>query len=355
MALIEYSLIFIFALIMVVKGSDWFLDSIIWVASVFRIPYIIIGATVVSIFTTIPETFYSVTAALKGETDLAFGSSVGSIAVNTGIILSILIILAKPVLENKKEFIKNGIFLIIVLIITLLSGIIYLEISRIVGAFLVLLLILFIYRNFLSAKATMDLDIRYDLEPEENIDREHPLFDGVSFNEDNNEIDISKNTVFRKLGFFLLGVFLVVSGSILLVDNGIKIAQIFNVPSILIAIIFTSIGTSLPEIITMISSIRKGVSSLGVGNIIGANTLNIVQVIGLSSLIRPIDLAHDKSMIYLQLPAVLFMVTLAILFGAFNKSQFKRWQGFVILATYIIFLTFNLLRENTPFLGPIFF
>lgn len=355
MALMQYSLIFIFALIMVVKGSDWFLDSVIWVASVFKIPYIIIGATVVSIFTTIPETFYSVTAALKGETDLAFGSSIGSIAVNTGIILAILIILAKPVLENKKEFIKNGIFLISVLFITLLSGIIYMEINRIVGALLVLLLILFIYRNFLSARSTMDLDIKYDLEPEENIDKENPLFDGVSYNEGNNEIDISTNTVFRKIGFFLLGIFLVIAGSILLVDNGIKIAQIFDVPTILIAIIFTSLGTSLPEIVTMISSIRKGVSSLGVGNIIGANTLNIVQVIGLSSLIRPIDLAHDKSMIYFQLPAVLIMVTLAIIFGAVNKSEFKRWQGFIILATYIVFLTFNLFRENTPILGPIFF
>jgi cation:H+ antiporter len=154
---------------------------------------------------------------------------------------------------------------------------------------------------------------------------------------------------------FIIGISFVVLGSNLLVDNGIQIAVIMGVPSILIAVTFTALGTSLPELMTTITSIRKKASNLGVGNIIGADILNIIQVVAASSLITPISLAHDKSILNVQLPVTLLIVTLAVLFGTFGRKGFKRWQGLVLILVYSIFVALNMLRENTPILGPIFF
>jgi len=107
--------------------------------------------------------------------------------------------------------------------------------------------------------------------------------------------------------------------------------------------------------VTTISSIRKKVTNLGVGNIIGANILNILQVIGISSLITPIPLNRDPSILIFQFPVALLIVSAGVLFGIFSKKGFQRWQGVLILLMYIVFLTVNLLRENSPILGPMIF
>src|SRR5665648_1052761 len=106
-----YFLMFGLGLVMIIKGSDWFIDVVIWTATVFKIPYIIIGATIVSICTTMPETFVSLAASLKGQTDVAFGNAIGSVAINTGFIMVIIIIFAEPIIENVPAFERSGILL----------------------------------------------------------------------------------------------------------------------------------------------------------------------------------------------------------------------------------------------------
>jgi len=332
---------FVLGLVMIIKGSDWFIDAVIWAATVFKIPYIIIGATVVSICTTLPETFVSIAAAVKDQTDYAFGNAIGSIAANTGFIMGILLIFAKPIIEDRRNYIKNGLFLIGLVVMTFIISITVGEITRLIGFGLIALLILFLINNVLSAKKEMR-HIDYDIEREEDMAGETPLFEGVALDPKENEIDISRKTITKYVVYFLVGITLVIIGSNLLVDNGIQIAQLLGVPSIVIAVTFTAIGTSLPELVTTITSIRKKVTNLGVGNIIGANILNIVQVIGISSLIGPISLNSDPSIISLQLPFVFALVVMAVMFGAFAKSGFKRWQGVVLLAAYAAFLFLNL-------------
>lgn len=334
--LIYYGL-FALGLILIIKGSDWFIDSVIWIANVFKIPYIIIGATIVSICTSLPETFVSLAASVKGETDVAFGNAIGSISVNTGFIMAILLIFAKPLIEDKRDYIINGFFLIFLLIVTLMIGAVKGEINQLTGIVFLCLLVLYLANNVISAKKLMSADCSETLEE--------------------NQICV----VFTKQSFiqygvrFIVGICGVIAGSNLLVDNGLKIAELLGVPSILIAVIFTSLGTSLPELMTTITSIRKKATNLGVGNIIGADILNIIQVVSVSSLITPIPLAHDASILRVQLPFTLIIVSFAVLFGTYGRNGFKRWQGVILLLCYSLFVIMNLMREKTPIVGPVFF
>lgn len=332
-----FFVLFVLGLILIIKGSDWFIDAVIWIANVFNIPYIIIGATIVSICTTLPETFVSLTASIKGETDVAFGNAIGSIAVNTGFIMAILLLFAKPIIEDKKDYIKNGVFLIFLLILTMFIAFTEGEIDRWTGAGLLCLLVLYLANNVYSAKRLMRLGI--DNTPSDEL----------------RCVRYTKKDASKYAVKFIIGISFVVLGSNLLVDNGLQIAEILGVPSILIAVTFTALGTSLPELVTTITSIRKKASNLGVGNIIGADILNIIQVVSVSSLITPISLTHDQSILNVQLPVTLIIVTLAVLFGTFSRKGFKRWQGLVLVFVYSIFVALNMLRENTPILGPILF
>lgn len=327
-------LLFGLGLAMIIKGSDWFIDSVIWIASVFKIPHIIIGATIVSICTTLPETLVAVTAASKGVTDIAFGNAIGSIAINTGVVLAMIIAFSRPRIENRTAFIRNGISLIVVILFTWIMGLFFGEISRMAGIVLVALLVYFVISNYMQAKKMMRT------RSNDNSD---------------DEIDVSRKTKVTKLVMFSIGISLVIIGSDLLVDNGIEIANILGVPPLVIAIVFTSLGTSLPELVTAITSIRKKVTGLGVGNIIGANILNIVQAIGIASFVRPIDLAGDPSILSFQFPLTLAIVSCAVLFGVATKNGYQRWHGVVLFALYTLFLIVNLFRENTPILGPLLF
>ncbi len=350
-----YFLLFLVGLVLIIKGSDWFIDSVIWIATVFKIPYIIIGATIVSICTTMPETFVSLTAALKGETDVAFGNAFGSITLNTGIIMGIILIFAKPIIEDRRAYKRNGSFLVFVIFLCLIASLYFGEINRLVGFVFIILLVYFLYSNYKQAKKMMNLQTPIDIEETLNPEDTTVIAEGAVYDKSEGDIDVSRNVVIKKIVFFIIGITAVIIGSSLLVDNGIRIAEILGVPSIVIAITFTALGTSLPELVTAITSIRKKVSNLGVGNIIGANILNVVQVVGISAIVNPISIQHDPTIVSFQIPMVLLIAGLAILFGLSAKGQFKRWQGFVLLTVYSIFLMFNLLRENMPILGDIFF
>lgn len=348
-------LLFGIGLVMIIKGSDWFIDSVIWTATVFRIPYIIIGATIVSLCTTMPETFVSLTASIKGATDVAFGNAIGSVAINTGVIMGLLLFFARPVIENYRAFRRNGTFLIGVLLLAMASGLVTGAITRPVGLVLIALLAYFLYANYRQARMMMQGGREYDIEDKLDPTDTQFIAEGAVLDKEEGDIDLSRQTVLKKIFYFTVGIAAVIFGSGLLVDNGIAIAEYLGVPSILIAITFTALGTSLPELVTTITAIRKKVSNLGVGNIIGANILNIVQVIGLSALVTPIPLDRDPTLLTFQFPATLIIVGFAILCGLLAKKGFRRWHGAALLGLYAIFLAFNLLREDMPILGSLFF
>ncbi|NLP30672.1 MAG: sodium:calcium antiporter [Clostridiales bacterium] len=325
-----YFILFAIGLIMIIKGSDLFLDSTLWVAGVFKIPHIIIGATIVSICTSLPETFVSVSAAIKGETDMAIGNAIGSIAFNTGIIMAILILFGRPRVKNPRQFKISSIWLTSSIIFVWIVGLIFGELNRTIGIILLIFLVIYLIQNISSSQATHS-------------------------NQTKIKYDTSLRTVIKKTILFIIGITLVIWGSNLLVDNGIKIALILKVPSILIAVTFTAFGTSLPEFFTTITAIRKGVSNIGFGNIIGANTLNILQVTALSAVFQPLRINHDPIILLFQIPMTLLIVIFAIIAGNKARRSIAREYGLLLLASYTIFVIVNLLRDSTPIIGKLLF
>ena len=354
-----FIVLFLAGLFLVIKGSDWFIDSAVWAAEVFRIPPLIIGATVISICTTVPETFVSATAAALGQPAMAMGNALGSIGVNLGLILAVLLIFTKPVIENRREFLQSSVFLFALLILLIFTGVVLSQIGKITGVVLILLFILYIVHNFSSAKKLMDLDIIYDIVDDEmtlnHQDSHRSLPDGVVYDEDENDFDVSVQVLTTKIVFFALGAGCVLLGSNLLIGSAVHIAEIFHVPTMMIAVIFTSLGTALPELITLIASIRKEASNLGLGNVLGASILNILQAVGISALLSPVPLEGEKSILLFQLPFLAMMALSIILFGLFHKRELPKRSGYWLLVLYFIYITVNLLRENLPLVGPLIF
>ena len=305
---------FVIGLIGIIKGSDMFIDAVIWIARVTRIPDLIIGATLVSICTTLPETMVSASSALRGNTDLAFGNALGSIACNTGFILATTIIFSRPALRDKKKIQKKGILLVLLLMIIALSGFVFGEISRLLGTLLLGVLVWYLINSV-----------------QESLRDQNAWTIGKK-----GVIDYDRKTSIKYAILFVIGLALTILCSNLLVINGEKIALLMGVPDIVIGLTVTAFGTSLPEFMTAITALRKKAHDISLGNILGANIFNVILVIALSATILPIPI--DINILRLHLPFTFLIVASTVAFSFINKSHFRRRNGVMLLATYTLYI-----------------
>ncbi len=359
--MIEFWYFFLFALglAILVRGSNWFVGSAVWAAEVFRIPAHIIGASIVSICTTLPETVVAAASSVKNEPSMALGSALGSIGVNMGLLLAVLILTSGPKISNRRDFFLH-VGLLTLLLALLWAAVYYTgEITRPMALMLILLLLFYILNNVYSAAQQMDLDIQYDIVYDRrgflHLDHHEAMPEGKVYDEKDNDFNISFHVLLKKIFFFCFGVLLVVLGSNLMVDNGIRIAEFFHMPHYVVSVVFISVGTSLPELATVITSVRKGFAGLGIGNIIGASILNILQVIGIAAILHPLQLSGDKGLFFFQLPLLILMVLLLTGFGLLRKAQLGKWCGILLLLLYVLSIFVNLFRESVPILGPLLF
>ncbi len=302
---------------LIIFGSDLFIDKTVWIAKIFKIPNIIIGATLVSFGTTLPEVMVSTASALRQNTQIAFGNAIGSIAVNTGFILALTIILSRPNLKDKKSIVKTGSFSTFLILLLIFFSYYFGELGTVAGITLIALLILYIYFNVKDAKASAK-----ELIEDEQLERGPKI--------------LAKN-----IFFLLVGLGFTILGANLLVVHGEKIARFLGVSDIVIGLTLTAFGTSLPELVTSITAIFKGVHDISIGNVLGANVLNILLVLGVSSNIYPIPTPMEY--FTLHIPYVLILTILVVMFSLLNKKNLKRWNGLVILASYVgyLFLLFR--------------
>lgn len=298
---------FIASLALITKGADWFIESAVSISEKSGIPKIIIGATIVSFATTAPEFAVSATAAYIGHTELTVGNAVGSAICNIGLVLGFIIAIKAIPVELHGFTRKSGFMLTSALLLIALAY------DRVISSFDGILLLMlfagFMYYNFRLQRAIFDGN--------EGIGEKVPFS------------QLKKDIV-----LFITGAVLVVIGSRILVDSGIEIAQWFGVPEMIIGLTLVALGTSLPELITAISATRKGHQDLSIGNILGANTMDIALILGASSQIRPLPIL-DQSMNY-DFPAMLFIMALLVIFGL-TKKRFDRWEGAIILGTYLMY------------------
>lgn len=331
-------ILFIFGLILLIKGGDWFVDGATGIAHRFHIPEIIIGATIVSIGTTLPETMVSATAALEGHGEIAYGNAIGSIICNTALIAALSISI-RPAVVERKTFKIPVIFFFIAAAFYVATAYFGGTFTRIHGIILLLIFLAYLIVTIILTKKDLTKEKILDKKEENAFEQENEP--KVKNEEIKDEKDAIKK-ITKDIIFLILGAVCIAFGARLLVDNGTIIAEKLGVPESVIALTFVALGTSLPELVTAITSLVKGHSSLSFGNIIGANMFNLVLVSGISITLMPFNtpvtnaIAGMNSSLVLDIPIML--VTMLILtIPALIKQKLSRIQGILLLIIYISF------------------
>ena len=307
-------LLFAAGLVCIIKGGDLFVDAAGWIAEASGIPKFIIGATIVSFATTLPEMLVSVFAALEGNADIAVGNAVGSVTANTGLIMCLSLVCMTCLMERRQFGVKACLLLAAILSLFGFTRDGRLSVAE--G-----LLVLVIFAGFLAESL---ISARREQGTERKAEGERPA--------------VSGKTVAGNIVKFVLGAEGIVLGAQLLIDNGSAIASLLGVPDAIIAATMIAIGTSLPELVTTLTAIRKKESSLSVGNIIGANIMDLTLILPLCSLILGKPLPVQSQGMLLDIPACL-IICAAVLVPALWKGKFQRWMGFLAGGLYIVYLT----------------
>lgn len=310
-------LLFCVGLLFLIKGGDIFVDSSVIIAKRFHIPELLIGATIVSIGTTLPEVMVSATGALQGNGAIAYGNAIGSIICNTSLILAITITFAPSIIDKKDLYLPSVFFLIASIfyaIISYATG----YFSRIVGIILLSMFVVYIIIQARSAiKASSNTSI--DKTKEDSTPLRRPII------------------------LLIIGAATIAVGAKLLVDNGIKLTEMIGVPESVIALTMVALGTSLPELITAIQSLIKGHGLLSLGNVIGANLFNLILVNGVAITLNPFIIPNSKlifgynSSLILDIP-LMFIVMGIVLIPSLLKGRLYRIQGILLLAIYVLFI-----------------
>ncbi len=305
-------LFFFCGVALVVRGGDYFVDAAARIARALRIPTFVIGATVVSLATTMPETIVSAMAAAEGKTEMAIGNAVGSVTANTALILGAAMV-AVPILCERRRFLRP-ILLLISACLTLLLSSLGGELSLPGSLILCGIFLLFMFGNLLDAK------------------KEARRQTGGTGEK------LSPKTWAQNVLLFLLGAAGIVFGSRLMVEYGGEIAARLGVPERTVALTLVAVGTSLPELVTTVTAIVKKEAGLSVGNIIGANVIDLSLILPLCSLVskKPLPVSPAGA-VTLDLPVCLGATLLAFLpLLLFRRSS--RLQGFLLLALYGVYL-----------------
>ena len=307
-------LLFIVGLLFLIKGGDWFVDGASALARRFHLPELLIGATVVSIGTTLPEVMVSTMSALSGHGEIAYGNAIGSVICNAALIAAITIVV-RPGRVDPKTLKTPVAFFFAAAAIYCIAAYVFGRFTRVMGIIMLATFVAYMAVNVLQMKNTPAGE-------QEASEEEMPL---------------SKTLILLVLGAVLIAV-----GANLLVDNGTLIAQALGVPESVIALTFVALGTSLPELVTAITSLVKGHSDLSLGNIVGANVFNLVLVSGMSITLAPFTIPQSatlfgiNSSLVLDLP-IMLAVMLILTVPALVKGKLNRAQGILLLAIYAAF------------------
>ena len=309
------AVIFVVGLVLVIKGGDWFVDSASWFAEATGIPKFVIGATVVSFATTLPELLVSVRAAANGSAQLAIGNAVGSVTANTTLIMGVSLVAIAGVVDRKNFAFKGGLFLAAIVGLTLLSisGSLPVWSAFILWA----IFIVFMVSNVIEGKKSATA---------ETVD------------------SFEKKEIPSKIIFFVLGTASIIFGAEFLVSSGKTIAAGFGISETIIGFTVIALGTSLPELVTTLTAIRKKENSLSVGNIIGANIIDTTLILPLCSVIHGKPLPVENINLVFDFPVCIAACAVAVV-PTIIQGKFKKWQGFALLGIYAFYMLFLILNE----------
>ena len=319
-------LLFVVGLVMLIKGGDWFVDGASGIARRFHLPEILIGATVVSIGTTLPEVMVSAQGAMAGSGGMAYGNAIGSIICNTSLIAALTIAI-KPGKAERRALVLPISFFFIAAAFYVFVAYFFGEFARWVGITLLCMFVIYMASTLMQMKKTPAMPVEHEEHSEDAT-------------EDSG--DQKKSSIVKDIIFLVIGAALIAFGANLLVNNGTAIAQTLGVPDTVIALTFVALGTSLPELVTAITALAKGHGALSLGNIIGANLFNLVFVSGIATTISPFAVPSETkiggyaSSLVMDIP-VMLGVMLILTVPALIRGKLSRAQGIVLLCIYAAF------------------
>ncbi len=306
--MVKAVILFVIGLVLICLGGDRLVDAAVAIAKKLGIPQIVVGATIVSLGTTLPEILVSTTAAFDGSAAIAAGNAFGSIICNTALIAGLTQTIRPTKQVETSSLSWRGIFFFVVVIGLDICGFLTGAFDRPVGIVLLVLFIVYAYLNVIRASA------------EGGGEEEQEKADKVS---------IPLQIIILAVCAACLFV-----GANLLVDNGILIAEAIGVPERVIAVTFIALGTSLPELMTSVMSLIKGYGNVGLGNVIGANLLNMLLVIGIPSAIAGIPL--ERSAVMVDMPLACLVMAILIVPILIRKKS-SRIQGIALLGIYAVY------------------
>ena len=310
-------LLFLVGLLCLIKGGDWFVEGASALARRFHLPELLIGATVVSIGTTLPEVMVSTMSAVSGHGEIAYGNAIGSVICNAALIAAITIAV-RPGPVDPKTLRTPVAFFFAAAAIYCVAAYGFGKFTRPMGLVMLALFVVYMAANVAQMK------------------RAPAPAEGPA------EAAEAEMTMAKTLVLLVAGAVLIAVGADLLVDNGTRIAQALGVPESVIALTFVALGTSLPELVTAITSLVKGCSDLSLGNIVGANVFNLVLVSGMSVTIAPFTIPQSSTLfgvnssLVLDLPVMLAVMVLMCL-PALLRGKLSRAQGVGLLCIYAAF------------------
>ena len=309
--IIQVALILV-GFLLLIKGADVLVDGSSAIAKKLRISEIVIGLTIVSIGTSMPELFVSTTSAIQGASDISIGNVIGSNICNLLLILGVSSLIHPVKFHKETKYIENPLSIILTLIFLVICNINQ-DISRIEGIILLVLFIAFLIYTIIMGKKSQNEEI---LE--------------ISLDE-TKKISVAKN-----IAFIILGIVGLKIGGDLVVDNAKLIATALNISEKIIGLTIVAIGTSLPELVTSVTAAIKGDSDIAIGNIVGSNIFNMLFIIGVSAVITPItyNISYNFDFIILFIGMFLMLIFPFIK----PKDEMSRKNGLIFTILYIIYM-----------------
>lgn len=311
-------LLFIPGFYLLIKGADLLIDGSVSIARKFQIPDIVVGLTIVSIGTSLPELAVNINASFKGQSDIAISNVLGSNIANILLILGISAIIRE--LSVKQNTIWKEIpfsFLGSIIILLLANDEFFNQDSKNVlenneGFTILFFFIIFLYYVYSIAK-------------------NEPVFE--------DEVPKKQLTIFRAIIYIFIGIVFLPLGSDWVVNGAIEIARLFKISEAFIGLTIVAIGTSLPELAASSVSAYKGNSDIAIGNVVGSNIFNIFWILGLSASIKPLNFYTENNIDVIVNVFASFLLFLFLFIG--KRHILERSQGILFLVFYVIYIAFR--------------
>lgn len=298
--------------VFLIKGSDFFVDGASSIAAILKVPTVIVGLTIVAFGTSAPEAAVSITSSMTGSNAMAVSNVIGSNLFNMLMVIGIAALMSNLLME-KEVLNKDLPFLVIITV--LFAAFIFIggDITSIEGIILLAILIGYIIYLIYNARKGGTMSV----------------------------VDKPKLTLPKSIIFMIIGLAGIILGGDFVVDSASAIAIALGMSETLVGLTIVAIGTSLPELVTSITAIKKGENQLVIGNVIGSNIFNILFVLGASSAISAIPISEN------MLIDVVFMLGVTILCYIFGKTQDKydKKEGITLVLLFVAYMAFAILRN----------